>query len=171
MTIVLPQLAGESRFWAGGQHFRRLLMVRAIATVLLIALFAISGRAFAAPLPIGPVYDQCRVVSENPEIADREAGLCVSATRGLVAAIADPKDADSDQSLTDLVVQLAELPVTPDQCREFDDEIAAAIRIAATALIDSEQAERFDEVADTLVDECGTGGTAAISPNRLASAN
>ena len=146
---------------------------RSIVTSI-VAAFLVAGSAqAAAPLDYAPVYDQCKIVSDDPEIADFDSGLCVTATREFVAGLGQQKDALSDEALTELVVELAELPwVIEEECGEYEDEIPEAIRIASVALTDNEQAERFLEIADTMAEQCNTGGTAAIlSPDDLASAD
>lgn len=144
-------------------------MFKVILTAGLLTIGFAGIVTAAAPLDTAPVYDQCKIVSDDPPIADRESGLCVTATRAFIAGITQPTAA-SDEVITDLVVKLAELPwVVEDQCDEYDDEIPEAIRIASTALIDGKQAERLLEVADTMVEQCGTEGTASISADALAS--
>jgi len=147
-------------------------MLRVSVSVGLVALLLAGGAHAATPLDYAPVYEQCKIVSDDPPIADRESGLCVTATRSFIAGIPEPKDAASDQAITDLVVKLAELPwVTREDCDKYQEEIPEAIRIASTALIDIEQAKRLQEVADTMVDQCGTGVTASISSDAFASAD
>lgn len=145
-------------------------MFRVSASAVLVATLLAGSVQAATPLDYGPVYDKCKMVSEDPPIADREDGICVTATRAFVAGIPQPASPESDNAITELVVKLAELPwVSEDECDKYEDEIPEAIRIASTALIDAEQAGRLVEVADTLVEQCGTGGTAALSPDNLAS--
>ncbi len=147
-------------------------MFRFAVSATLVAIVLATGAEAATPLDYAPVYAECKIVSDDPAIADREAGICVTATRAFVAAIPQPAGTETDQVITDLVVKLAELPwVVEDQCAEYDDEIPEAIRIASTALADQLQAERLVEVADTMVENCGTGVTASISPDALASAD
>ena len=140
-------------------------MLRFSVSIGLASLLLAAGAQAATPLDYGPVYDQCKIVSEDPEIADRESGICVTATRVFVAGIPRPGNAASDQALTELVIELAELPwLTEEQCDAYEEEIPEAIRIASEALLDREQAGRFVEVADTMIEQCGFAGTAAISP-------
>ena len=87
-----------------------------------------------------------------------------------MSGIAQPGSAESDEAITELVVKLAELPwVVEEECDEYEEEIPEAIRIASKALVDQQQATRLFEVADTLVEQCGTGVTASISADSLAS--
>lgn len=144
--------------------------VLASAAAFVATLLSAAAVQAASPLDYAPVYDQCKIVSDDPPIADMDIGICVTATRAYVAGIPQPKNAESDEAITELVVKLAELPwVTEEQCDEFEEEIPEAIRIASAALVDDDQATRLLEVADTLVEQCGTGGTASISPDALAS--
>jgi hypothetical protein len=122
------------------------------------------GPVSTAALPsFDPVVGRCEEVSQNPEIADRESGICVTATRAYIASLSGLSPSAVDQKLADLVIELAVLPVGGVQCEEFDDEIAEAIRIASTASADSEQRAQFLEIAATVIDQCGAGRTAAIA--------
>lgn len=145
-------------------------MFRVTASAALVAILFSGAAQAASPLDYAPVYDQCKIVSDDPPIADMESGLCVTATRAYVAGIPQPLNAASDEAITELVVKLAELPwVTEDECDEYEEEIPEAIRIASKALVDEKQATRLNEVADTMVEQCGTGVTASISADALAS--
>ncbi len=116
----------------------------------------------SAPIPaIQPVVGQCEIVAADPERADAAAGICVTATQSFIAALQGRTPAESDQAIADLVLALAPLSQQDETCDVFDDEIAAAIRLAASASSDPEQATRLTEIAQT-IDECEAGSTAAI---------
>lgn len=119
--------------------------------------------SIALPPELQFTYGECVKVSEDPAIADIENGICVTATRALMVSLvpAPPSD-ERDQKLTDLVIALAELPrPLRQQCEEYEDEIAEAIRIASTTTGNPDQAARFLEIADTL-ESCQSIQTAAI---------
>ena len=56
-------------------------MLRISASAALAAILLSGPVVAASPLDYAPVYEQCKIVSDDPPIADREAGLCVTATR------------------------------------------------------------------------------------------
>jgi hypothetical protein len=144
------------------RHFLT-IAVLSLATGAFAQDVANTGPASTASIPsFDPVVGQCETVATTPEIADPASGICVTATREFVASLSGLPAEAVQQQLADLVVALAVLPEGGAQCETFDDEIAEAIRIASTATTDPEQAAQFNEIAQTVVDQCGTGRTAAI---------
>lgn len=115
----------------------------------------------AAPTVIEPVVAKCEIVAANPEQADPTDGICIGATKSFVSSLAGLPAADADQSITDLVVALAALVQQDLACDANEDEIAAAIRYAATATSNPDQLAQLNEIAQT-IDDCSTGATAAL---------
>ena len=119
----------------------------------------------AAGLPsIEPVKGQCEIVAAAPEPGDPTDGMCLAATQTFLTGLSGLPAASSDQSITNLVLALAPLAQDDGICNSVDDEIAAAIRLAAGSSSTPEQQLQLAEIADTVADDCATGATAAIPP-------
>ena len=110
---------------------------------------------------VNAVYDPCKVVSENPETADIESGICVGAAQDFLGALAGLDPAATDQALADAVVAIAPLAIQDELCNDVDDEIAAAIRILSTRSSTAAQTAQLEEIAAT-IDDCVPSATAAI---------
>jgi hypothetical protein len=109
---------------------------------------------------ISEVVSKCETVAADPQIADSGSGICITATRNFLAAIA-PGQVEPVQ---DLVVKLLELSQLYPECDPFDDEIGAAIREAAAKLPeDSDLRAEFLVAAETL-ESCVVTNTGAIAP-------
>jgi len=114
--------------------------------------------------PLQPTIAACDEVAKNPEIADPVNGRCVTSTGAYIASLSSLPPETSQQALADLVVALGELVQQgSDVCDKFDDEIAAAVRMAATASTDPDQVASLTEIAQT-IDDCAVGQTAALVP-------
>jgi len=125
----------------------------------------------AAVPSIQPTVATCDEVAKNPEIADPVSGQCVTSTTAFVASLSGLPPDVAEQSIADLVVALGELVQQGGpECDAFDDEIAAAIRLAATASTNPEQAASLTEIAQT-IDDCQVGQTAALVPPVITSTN
>lgn len=113
---------------------------------------------------IQPTIAVCDEVAKNPEIADPVSGQCVTSTGAFVASLKGLPPEVAEQSLADLVVALGELVQQGGpECDAFDDEIAAAVRMAATASTNPDQIASLNEIAQT-IDDCEVGQTAALIP-------
>jgi len=111
---------------------------------------------------IQPTVGVCETVSKTPEIADPIAGQCVTSTGAYIASLKGLPPAASEQAIADLVVALAPLAqLGGPACDAYDDEIAAAIRMAATGSTNPEQVASLAEIAQT-IDDCAVGETAAL---------
>jgi hypothetical protein len=117
----------------------------------------------SAPVPsIQPTVSVCETVSKNPELADAISGQCVTSTGAFIAALKGQPPAVAEQAIADLVVALAPLAqLGGPACDAYDDEIAAAIRMAATGSTNPEQVASLTEIAQT-VDDCAVDQTAAL---------
>ena len=117
-----------------------------------------------APLPlIAPVYDNCVIVSGEPDRADVANGICISSTRTYVGDLKGRDPAVIDQAIADLVLQIAPLAQNDQACNAFDDEVAEAIRYASGFVSTPEQIQQLVEIAQTISD-CAQGQTAEIVP-------
>ena len=135
----------------------------AVGLGLVVLIVPASARADGGP-DVMQAFEKCKIVSDDPSIADRENGICVSATRDFVAALRLPADAASNQALADLIGMLSQLPWHADQrCDGDEDEIPEAMRIASQALVDQEQAVRIRELADLASQTCGTGPSIPVN--------
>ncbi len=120
---------------------------------------------------IEPTVGVCETVSKNPEIADPISGQCVTSTGAYIASLKGLPPATSEQAIADLVVALAPLAqLGGPTCDAYDDEIAAAIRMAASGSTDPEQVASLNEIAQT-IDDCAVGETAALIEELPASIN
>lgn len=126
---------------------------------------ALVDPAVVTPPAAASVYDPCKKVSENPAIADAKSGICVTAAANLVGSLEGLSPADADQLIADTVALIAPLPTEQANaaCDQFDEEIAAAIRILATRASSPDQGAAINEIADTIA-SCTPGETAAITP-------
>ena len=107
------------------------------------------------------VYSPCKTVSESPEIANVQSGICVTAARSYLDGLAGVAPADADQAIADAVAAIAPLAIEDAECNAFDDEIAAAVRVLATRSSDPAQQAQLAEIAQT-IEDCTPGATAAI---------
>lgn len=142
-----------------------------LRTVLVLGAFvALSSPAFAQDVAavdpsvtladVGGVVSQCEIVAADPEIADSGSGICITATRNFLAALAP----DQEEPIQELVVKLIELSQLFPECDEFDDEIGTAIREAAARLpAGSELRPDFLAAAET-IESCQVTNTGAIGP-------
>lgn len=146
-------------------------MSRMFAAGLGLVLLVAPASALADGGPdFMPAFEKCKLVSDDPPIADRENGICVTATRDFVAALPLPTDAAGNTALTELIGRLLKLPWHPEHdCDGYEDEIPEAIRIASAALVDKDQALRIRTLADAESSTCG--GSPAIPVDAPASAD
>ncbi|WP_423066144.1 hypothetical protein [Devosia sp. CN2-171] len=115
-----------------------------------------SVDAFAALPSSQPVVVNCIRVSEDPEIADPENGICVTAARAYVSAVQGLDAVAVDAALRQLVEILAELPRgTLEECRRYRDEIAQAIIILSESSSTREFRGQILQIAQSLVEDCG----------------
>lgn len=124
-----------------------------------------------APLPTNAnVVAQCTTMSTDVDIADPEAGICITAAQSYIAAlVAAPVSLDApavgtsarDAALNALVAEIAQL--TQDNiCDKRDDELAAAVDAAAAGAEAEETRTTLAEIARTIREVCTDGTTAAI---------
>lgn len=147
----------------------KVVLATALAAALMVVSFPSMAQTVAAIDPsaatpsIDPAVGACDYVAKNPEIADPISGQCVTATGAYIASLSGLPPAEAEQALADLVVALAPMAqAAGPTCDKFDDEIAAAIRMAATASPNPEQVSSLNEIADTVAD-CSYDSTAAIA--------
>jgi hypothetical protein len=137
------------------------------ASLVVVGLFSlpVAAQDTALVSPVPPtadlVYSPCKTVSETPEIADVQSGICVTAARSYLDAIVGLPATEADQAVADAVAAIAPLAIEDAECNTFDDEIAAAIRVLATRSSDPTQQGQLAEIAQT-VQDCADGTTAAI---------
>ena len=132
--------------------------------VALAGLSTGAGAQQTALTAIAPVVDQCRIVADNQERGDTSTdGLCVGKTQSFLTTLAasKPSSAVLDQTVADLVVQLATLASEDKTCNKFDTEIAAAIKLASTYSTDPDQQAQLIEISQT-VGSCTNFSTAAL---------
>jgi len=147
-------------------------MLKTVVGSIVVVAGIMTGVAFAQDTaslsPVIPatsaVYDPCKAVSDNPEIADVQDGICVNAARGYLASLQGTDPGEADQALADAVAAIAALAMADTECNVFDDEIAAAIRILSTRSSSTDQMAPMEEIAKT-IEDCALGATAAILPD------
>lgn len=125
-----------------------------------------------APLPTGDtVVAQCTTMSADVNIADPEAGICITAAQTYIAALvaapvplvapAEGTTSARDAALNALVAEIAQL--TQDNvCDQRDEELAAAVDAAAVGAEADETRATLSEIARTIREVCTDGTTAAI---------
>jgi hypothetical protein len=149
------------------------------ALFVLVALGGVSPGALAqqtatlGPTVITPVVDQCQIVATNQKAGDTTTdGLCISRTQTFLTALvaSQPTNAVLDQTIADLIVQLATLASADDACNAFDTEIAEAIRLASSYSTDGDQKVQLVEIAQT-VEDCSYTTTAALPVDGIFASN
>jgi hypothetical protein len=126
--------------------------------LVLAALMGLSTSAYAQTASVdssgvGGVVRQCEIVSRT----NSQLGTCVGSTGSFLDGVGA---AALEDTVADLVLQLVPLAIDDPACDEIDDEIARAIRLAAT-YSSGDQAARLLEIADA-VDNCDDSLTAAV---------
>jgi hypothetical protein len=116
-------------------------------------------------LDLDGVVAQCTIVA-NSNGSGGTAGLCIGATSSFLEAMKTSDPGVLDQIVTDLVVRLVPLAQEDEACDIVDDEVARAIRLAATYATTSDQALRLNDIAEAIA-ACAGGATAAIPGTTL----
>lgn len=133
-----------------------------------------------APMPTdATVVSQCTAMAEDLSVADVTKGICVGAANSYITALAalppnTPPAAgattDRDAALNAMVGKIAQL--TQDNvCDIRDDELAAAVDVAAAAADAEETRTTLAEIARTIREVCTDGTTAALADGSPADAN
>jgi hypothetical protein len=122
-------------------------------------------------LLVGPTFSQSASVAGVMEICEpviaqeyqgdvTRYGQCVDSVKAFVTTIGAPSD-PTNQQVADLVVALANLYQTLDECVTPDTELPEALDVAAAASSDEEQKAQILEVRATIY-SCEVGTTADI---------
>lgn len=134
-----------------------------------------------APLPTDAlVVSQCTTMSQDVSIADPTGGICITAAKSYITALATlpapltPPAAgvttDRDAALNAMVAKIAQL--TQDNiCDLRDDELANAVDAAGLAADGEETRATLAEIARTIREVCTDGTTAAIADGSPADPN
>jgi hypothetical protein len=111
---------------------------------------------------IDAVYKPCEIVSMNPGDGDVTDGICIGATQTYLAALEGLPVDSKDKAISDMVFRIAPLAQADGVCNKFDDEVAAAVRLAAAATTNPELLAQLIEIAQTIKDDCAKKPTAAL---------
>src|SRR5690349_18434281 len=133
--------------------------------------------SFAAVDPSAPISSLDTVVSNCALVASTQVrdsspneGDCINSTTAFLTTLDSQSlsDAAFDQQIADLVLELIPLARDDEGCDAFDDEVARAIRLAATYAKTDEQRAQLITLSETVA-ACDYGDTADIPDGTIVS--